>query len=164
MTFLDTFWATMWGALGGALIGAAASWGFALDLRKRERIAARKRDLDTAVAAVVQAFGALSAAVQAFSFAFLPNAAISVEPPNVARAQLISAIQVAMMSAEGDELHPLKAAYEVATSIAEGTENGRELELDNAARALMLWRRGDLSTDEATVQVRHMPPAPRPSE
>ncbi|GEM_PF-4854198 len=111
---------------------SSSSWGFVLDLRKRERIAARKQDLDTAVAAVGQAFGALSPAVQAFSFAFLPNAAISVEPPNVAR--------------------------------AEGTENGRGLELDNAARARMLGRRGDLSRDEATVQVRHMPPAPRPSE
>ena len=42
--------------------------------------------------------------------------------------------------------------------------SARKQDLDTAARARMLGRRGDLSRDEATVQVRHMPPAPRPSE
>lgn len=164
MEFFDTFWATMWGALAGAVVGAFSAWLFSLDLRKRELEAARQRDFDASVAAVVQAFGGLSAAVQAFSFAFLPNAAVSVEPPNVARAHLLGAIQVAMMTARDDEYAPLEAAYKVATSIKEGDGNRRGLELDNAARALMLWKRGKLTTEEAVVQVEFLPQVPPPSE
>lgn len=34
----------MWGALAGAIVGALAAWGFALDLRRRDR---RERDAET---------------------------------------------------------------------------------------------------------------------
>lgn len=160
MDFWDTFWATMW----GALVGALAAWGFALDLGRREKKRAYKQDLDDAVGQVIQNFGGLNAAVQAFSFAYGPKANLAVETPHAANARLLTSIRVAQMAANVADSAPLEAAYELATAKGEPSDNRRELDRDNAADTLALWRRGKLTTGEAATRIRQRPELPAPAE
>ncbi|MGP6177844.1 hypothetical protein ACTU6U_11155 [Microbacterium sp. A196] len=164
MDFWDTFWATMWGALGGALVGALAAWGFALDLGRRDKKRAYKQGLDDAVGQVIQNFGGLNGAVRAFPFAYGPKANLAVETPHVANARLLTSIRVAQMAANVADSAPLEAAYELATAKDEPSDNQRELDRDNAADTLALWRRDKLTTEEAATRIRHRPEVPAPAE
>ena len=162
MTFWDTFWATMWGALAGAVVGGFVAWLFSLDLKRREEGEVARSRLDAAVSDVVRLLGEVGGAGQAFMFALqLRSAAISASPPHLARQQLLSATLTACMAA-GEEEGPLRAVYGLVTREDSGSGDRTAADYEHAAHALVQWRQGKLSTQEAatTIEAGSAPVAP----
>jgi hypothetical protein len=151
-----SFFGTFWSTLLGALVGAAATWLFALDLRRRERSRSHEDDFNASVARVIGLLGDFSAAVQAFQFTFVSQSDnIRADPPQIARARLLAAIREARIIAKGSEEEPIKALFELVTDQKDDTANKRGLAFEVASEALVRWRRGEISTNDATMQVRY---------
>lgn len=165
MTFGDTLLATLIGALVGAAVGAFAAWLFALDLRRRETADGDRTRLDAAVADVVRLLGEVGGAGEAFMFALqLGNPAVSAPPPHLARQQLLSATLAARMAA-GDDEGPLLAVYELVTRKDNGSANRAAIDYEYAARLLVQWRQGKISSEEAQSRISAgSPPPVRPEK
>lgn len=149
----------MWGALAGAVVGAFASAVFALGFRKRDERQAYENRLDEVVARVVSLLGTSTAAQKAFMFAMkLGNASVPAVPPREAQAELIAAIQVARMAADGDDDLPISAVHALVTTPQEDSTTSGDSGYGHAAHQLLCWRRGEISANQAAQSIREHSP------
>lgn len=140
-----------------ALVGSVSAFIFALVLRLTDKRNAYKNQLDTAVARVI---GGLTAAVNAFGFAYAhrSGAAHAIHPGS-ANEELSAAVRVARMVASGSDGEPLEALYQLITT-KDGTSEERTSSRSGAADLLLEWRRGEHDAKETAQLIRGCIPQP----
>ncbi len=138
---MDVFWATMWGALAGAVVGAAASWFFALDLRRREREIAYNATLEGHLGRVVEALNDLAVELAARP-AQPPGSSkpLWAKPPRAAaEARALAAIQSALFHARGSDAEVVQRLERAVGEMGDGERGaGRAVRV---CHALIAWQR-----------------------
>ena len=139
----------MWATAGGAVIGAVFAWGFALDLRRRERQDRVKTDLNSAVADVIESLADYNAAARA---RLSREADVNV---HAARARALSAARVAQTRTARDARAPFIAVHALIrdTGMGDGSD-ARAAALTHAGDVLLGWHNGAYSAHQAELKIR----------